>query len=596
MTRDGIAGGIARGVGEGRVTGDVRVRALLPRTVPARIVAGVCALFLLGACEPSGDAPDMILVGGPVWTGASPEEGAAGPDHETPTGVAIRGDRIEAVGSAEEIEALAGPDTRRIDLNGRTLLPGFMDSHTHFIDGGFELASVHLRDASTPQEFVRRIAERARSRPGEWILGGQWDHQLWGGELPRREWIDSVTPGTPVFVNRLDGHMGLANTEALEAAGVDADTPTPPGGEIVRDERGRPTGVLKNGAQTLVREAIPPPTEEEMDRALQSAAEHALSLGITHVVDVGSDRNSWASLETYRRARARGELPLRVYAAVPLSEWERLAAYVADEGRGDDRLWWGGLKAYVDGSLGSSTAWFHEPYLGEPGNTGLVVNDTVDLARWIVRADSAELHVAVHAIGTRANDWLLDAFARARDRNGPRDRRFRIEHAQHLTREAIRQIGQEGVIASMQPYHAIDDGRWAEDRIGPERIRTTYAFRSLLDAGARLAFGSDWTVAPLDPIEGLYAAVTRRTIDRANPGGWVPEEKIALEEALRAYTAGTAYASFREGELGRVEPGYRADLVVLSRDLFSVEPEEIREVTVEMTLVDGEVVYEGGGP
>nr|NIP57027.1 amidohydrolase [Gemmatimonadota bacterium]NIR77422.1 amidohydrolase [Gemmatimonadota bacterium]NIT85943.1 amidohydrolase [Gemmatimonadota bacterium]NIU29763.1 amidohydrolase [Gemmatimonadota bacterium]NIV60172.1 amidohydrolase family protein [Gemmatimonadota bacterium] len=515
-----------------------------------------------------------------------------GAPEDAPTGIAIRDGRVQAVGSAEEIDALAGPETRRIELQGRRVLPGFMDSHTHFIDGGFELSAVQLRDASTPEEFARRIGAFAEEHPGEWITGGQWDHQLWGGELPRRDWIDPVTGETPVYVTRLDGHMGLANSAALAAAGIDADTESPPGGEIVRYPDGRPTGILRDAAQALVRDSIPPPSDEEVDRALQAAAERAVSLGVTHVVDVGSDRSSWRSLEAYRRAHERGQLPLRVYAAVPLSDWERMAEYVDDEGRGDDRLWWGGLKAYVDGSLGSSTAWFYEPYVGEPDNTGLVVTDTADLRSWIASADSAGLHVMVHAIGTRANDWLLDAFAQARERNGPRDRRFRIEHAQHLTDDAIRRIAEEEVIASMQPYHAIDDGRWAESRIGHRRALGTYAFRSLVEAGAILAFGSDWTVAPLDPLQGVYAAVTRRTIDGANPEAWIPEQKISLQETLRAYTGGVAYASYREEDLGRLEPGFRADLVVLSDDLFMVEPGEIPGVEVELTMVDGEVVFE----
>jgi predicted amidohydrolase YtcJ len=265
---------------------------------------------------------------------------------------------------------------------------------------------------------------------------------------------------------------------------------------------------------------------------------------------------------------------------------------VNSDGRGDHRLSWGGLKAFVDGSLGSSTAWFYRPYDDAPETSGLVVTDTTELWRQIVEADSAGLHVIVHAIGDRANDWLLDAFRDARSLNGPRDRRFRIEHAQHLSEEAIRRMGAEGVIASMQPYHAIDDGRWAEKRIGPARIRSTYAFRSLLDAGARLAFGSDWTVAPIDPLQGIYAAVTRRTLDGAWPGGWVPEQRIGVEEALVAYTANGAYASYLEQVLGTLEPGKYADLVVLSEDILAIDPTRIAEVKVDLTMVEGEVVYE----
>lgn len=565
--------------------------AALRASAPVAGTTTLCLLFLLSGCENVAPEPDLILVGGPIWTGNS----TATPDTATPTGIAVRDGRVLAVGSAAEIEALAGSATMRIDLDGRAVLPGLMDSHTHFLDGGFELSAVQLRDAATPAEFIRRIGAYAREHPDEWIRGGQWDHTLWGGELPRRDWIDSVTLETPVFVSRLDGHMGLANTAALNAAGIGASTPDPPGGAIVRYPDGRPTGILKDAAQGLLSEAIPARSDEEMDRALLSAVDHAVARGVTHVVDVGSGGDQWRTLEAYRRAHAAGELPIRVYVAVPLSEWERLAGFVERNGHGDERLWWGALKGFVDGSLGSSTAWFYEPYVGEPDNTGLVVTDTADLRSWIVDADSVGLHLLVHAIGTRANDWLLDAFADARRRNGPRDRRFRIEHAQHLTDEAIQRIAAEGVIAAMQPYHAIDDGRWAEERIGHERALRTYAFRDLLDAGAILAFGSDWTVAPLDPLAGIYAAVTRRTIDGANPNGWIPEQKLTLEETLRAYTEGAAYASFREDRLGRLAPGYLADLVVLSGDIFALEPELVPDLEVDLTMVDGRVVWTATG-
>jgi predicted amidohydrolase YtcJ len=300
---------------------------------------------------------------------------------------------------------------------------------------------------------------------------------------------------------------------------------------------------------------------------------------------------SWTNLGTYRRAHEAGRLPLRVYSVVPLASWERLRDFMEAEGSGDDRLWWGGLKGFVDGSLGSTTAWFYEPYTDDPGTSGLMTTDTASLRRWIHEADAAGLQVIVHAIGDRANDWLLDVYRSAADANGPRDRRFRIEHAQHLTREAIARFAPQEVVASMQPYHAADDGRWAEKRIGPERIRTTYAFRSLLDADAVLAFGSDWTVAPIDPILGIDAAVTRRTIDGLNPGGWVPEERITLEETLGAYTRGAARAGFREGVTGVLEPGAYADLVILSGNPFATAPDELLDLRVDRTVVEGRTVF-----
>ncbi len=551
-----------------------------------RVAVGLLAGALLAACGdgmPEREA-DLILTGGRVWFGPdAPTEPDAGP-----TAIAIAGGKVLAIGTDAEIEAQAGASTRRIALEGRRVVPGIIDSHTHFIGGGFELAGVQLRDAATPQEFARRIGEFAAAHPDTWITGGQWDHELWDGELPRRDWIDSLTRENPVFVSRLDGHMGLANSRALTLAGVTAETPDPAGGTIVRYADGRPTGILKDAAQSLVYRVMPAPSEAESDRALQAAVDHALERGVTMVTDMGS----WADLETYRRARDRGELRIRVYSIVPIATWQRLTEYVDREGRGDHRLFWGGLKGFVDGSLGSTTAWFYEPYDDAPGTSGLVVSDTAQLERWIAAGDSAGLQVVIHAIGDRANDWLLEAFRRAREANGARDRRFRIEHAQHLTREAIRRIAADGVIPSMQPYHAIDDGRWAEKRIGPERIKTTYPFRSLLDAGARLAFGSDWTVAPIDPHAGLFAAVTRRTLDGANPEGWVPGEKIGVAEAMTAYTADAAYAAHLDAVLGTLSPGKYADLAVLSDDIFAIDPAAIADVKVELTIVEGEVVYQ----
>jgi predicted amidohydrolase YtcJ len=466
-----------------------------------------------------------------------------------------------------------------------------MDSHTHFLAGGFELAGVQLRDAATPADFTHRIGAYAKRHPAEWVTGGTWDHELWGGELPRRDWVDSVTAKTPVFVSRLDGHMALANTRALELAGIGSETADPPGGTIVRYPDGRPTGILKDAAQALVERVMPAPSDAERDRALRAAVEHAVARGVTLVADMGS----WEGLATYRRGYAKGNLPLRVYGVVPIATWQRLADLVAKEGGGDHHLFWGGVKGFVDGSLGSTTAWFYQPYDDATDTRGLVVTDTTELWRSIVSADSAGLQVMVHAIGDRANDWLLDTYRDAASLNGARDRRSRIEHAQHLSRGALPRFAELGVIASMQPYHAIDDGRWAEKRIGPDRIKTTYAFRSLLDAGARLAFGSDWTVAPIDPLFGIHAAVTRRTIDGANPGGWIPAQKITVEEALAAYTINAAYANRQDDVLGTLEPGKYADLVVLSDDILTIDPVQIEKTRVDLTLVEGKLVYERRG-
>jgi predicted amidohydrolase YtcJ len=553
-------------------------------------VAGVAVIALvtsvLGSCQGGEMAnADLILTNGMVWTGVEGEAPAEA--------VAVAGRRIVAVGSVGEVESWRGPTTRVIDLDGRLATPGIIDAHTHFVQGGFQLSSVDLRDADSPEEFVRRIGEFAAGLPeGVWVTGGDWDHEAWGGELPRAAWIDAAVPDRPVFVSRLDGHMAVANSRALALAGVTAETPDPEGGAIVRDPgTGAPQGVLKDEAMSLVFSVIPRPTEEELDGAVRAAAAHALSLGVTQVHDMGT----WDHLESYRRAQARGELPLRVYSVVPMATLERLSDFVAREGRGDERLWWGGLKAFVDGSLGSTTAWFYEPYADEPGTSGLLTTDTTRLRQDILRADREGLHAIVHAIGDRANDWLLDVYAEARALNGDWDRRFRVEHAQHLSPAAIGRFGAEGVIPSMQPYHAIDDGRWAEKRIGADRLGTTYAFRSLLDAEANIAFGSDWTVAPLSPLLGVYAAATRRTLDGANPDGWVPAQRITVEEALTAYTVGAAFAGYAEDRVGTLQPGMLADLAVFDRNLLAVDRVEIETAGVDLTIVDGRIVFEREG-
>jgi predicted amidohydrolase YtcJ len=541
------------------------------------------ALLCLGAGaavgEPAASTADVIYLNARVWTGV--------PDMASAEAFATRGEHIVAVGSRSEVSALRGAQTQVVDLGNAFVSPGFIDNHVHFLTGGLALAQVDLRDARSRQEFTARIAAAARERPGRWITEGNWDHETWGGELPTRAWIDEATGSTPVFVSRLDGHMALANGEALRRAGISAQTPDPPGGEIVRDAKGEPTGILKDAALDLVMNVIPPPSDAELDAALARATAYALSRGVTQVHDMGM--GDWRSLQTYERARDRNALKLRIYAFLALADHERLAVRVREQGKGSDWLRWGALKGFVDGSLGSTTAWFHAPYSDAPKTSGLTVVNPEELKKQVQAADRANLHIAVHAIGDRANDWLLDVYAGlpAQDR----DRRLRIEHAQHLTPEAIRKFASLNVIASMQPYHTIDDGRWAAKRIGAERLRGAYAFRSLLEAGAKLTFGSDWPVAPMDPLLGIYAAVTRRTLDDANPDGWIPAEKITVEQALRAYTVTNAYAGLQEQSIGVIAPGRLADFVVLSGSPFEVAANDIPKIRVLRTVVGGREQY-----
>jgi predicted amidohydrolase YtcJ len=516
-----------------------------------------------------------------VWTG--------NPARPWAEALAAQGDTILAVGDTASIQKLITPRTRLLDAHGGMVTPGLIDSHVHFLEGGLSLSSVQLRDARSKEEFVARIkAFAATVPPGTWITGGDWDHKNWGGDLPRKEWIDAATPKNPVWINRLDGHTSLANSLALAAAKVDKKTHNVEGGEIVRDASGEPTGILKDNAKGLVDRAMPAPSAEMMDRALDAAMKYVAARGVTSVVHMGT----WDDLAVFRRAHKDGRSQTRIRAAVPLSTFRRLAVTVANDGRGDDWLSIGSLKAFVDGSLGSHTAAFLEPFTDAPNDTGLLVNSEETLYLWTREATSLHLQVMVHAIGDRAVRMQLNIFERVWNEQHPADPRFRIEHAQHIAPSDLARFAGAGVIASMQPYHAIDDGRWAEKVIGPERAKTSYAFRSLLDAHARLAFGSDWDVAPPTPLEGIYAAVTRRTLDDKNPDGWVPAQKITVEEALRAYTSDAAYAEFAEKRKGTLEVGKLADFVLLDRDLTQIPAPEIRYVRVLATVVGGKTLFE----
>lgn len=528
---------------------------------------------------------DLILSNGKIWTG----------DRNRPLAeaVAVTGNRITAVGTTAEVLKARGEATRVIDLRKRLVTPGFIDNHVHFVSGGLQLSSVNLRDAKSPQEFARRIGEFAKTLPkGGWITGGDWDHELWNPvQLPTRQMIDELTPDHPVFVSRLDGHMALANSLALRLAGVARDMPDPAGGTIIRDSRGEPTGLLKDNAMDPVWAVIPSPTLEQRIDAARAALRQAARVGLTSLCDMSGGDAAFEDFRAYQRLLREGALTARIYLFVPLLSWPRLAAAGVEKDFGDPRLRVGGLKGFADGSLGSSTAWFFEPYDDNPNNSGLrmpgLENGTMRNA--VRGAIAANLHLAIHAIGDRANDEILAIYEQ--DKTGP-ERRYRIEHAQHLNPALIKRFAAGRVIASMQPYHAIDDGRWADRKIGKRRSAYTYAFRSLLDAKAILTFGSDWTVAPLDPLLGIYAAVTRRTIDGKNPAGWVPEQKISVEEALRCYTLNNAYAMFREQELGKIAPGYLADLVVLSDDILSIPPEAIERTSVDLTIVDGRIAFQ----
>ena len=505
--------------------------------------------------------------------------------------VVVDANKIIFVGSNDDAKSLIDPSTNVIDLNGKLMLPGFIDNHVHFITGGFYVLGIDLRPANSTTEFKQILKNYSQKYPNKWITGGYWDHEKWEvKDLPTNKMIDEVVSQQPVFVDRLDGHMGVANSYALKLAGITKDTESPDGGLIVKDPKtGEPTGVLKDNAMNLVTKFIPQPSADENYEALLAALDEAKRLGITSVQDI-----TYAdALTAFQKAKDEDKLTCRIFTRWPISDYHDHVDKNIKAGYGDDYIRMGSLKAFADGSLGSSTAWFFDRYDQDTLTTGLAMDIITDesMEKWSVDADKNGLQLSVHAIGDKANSYMLDLFAKITKENPKWDRRFRLEHAQHVKFEDIPRFKQLGVIASVQPYHCIDDGAWAEKRIGPERIKYTYPFKSFLDAGVKMCFGTDWYVAPLNPLLGLYAAVTRRTLDNKNPDGWIPEQKISIEDAIKCYTINSAYASFEENIKGSIEIGKLADFIVLSDDILTIDPVKIKDAKVVMTIFDGKVIY-----
>ena len=563
------------------------------RTFSSYLLGGnVLSLFLAAsvgiaqAAHHANDSKVVEYINGIIWTGTS------GQNYQASIMV-TEGNKISYVGNQRPAKLVA--DTV-VDLKGGFVIPGLIDNHVHFIEGGAGLAAVQLRDAKTKKEFISRIAVQAKSlSAGQWVLYGNWDHESWGGELPEKEWIDEQTGDTPVFVMRIDGHMGFVNSAALKLAGITRDSKQPAGGEIVFNEDGEPTGVLKDTALDPILAVLPSPTDEELLKAVDAAQRHALSLGLTQVHVMTASANESDAYRPFVLADQKGLLRLRTIVYTPIQQWQDVLADKSNKGSiynySSDLLRWGGFKGLTDGALGSTTAWFYDPYLDAPDKTGFPLIDQKDLEIMLSDSDATSVDVAIHAIGDRAIDAVIEAMQNVAGDNIA-NKRYRIEHFQHPSKAAIEALAAHKIVASMQPYHAIDDGRWAEKRIGAERILTTYAFKTILDDGGILSFGSDWPVAPLAPLKGIYAAVTRQTIDGANPDGWMPQEKISVDQALRAYTASNAYAVNEDSIGGTLESGKRADFVVLDQDLRTMPAEDIADATVRMTVLNGVVEYQ----
>lgn len=551
------------------------------------VAFGTILLAGTGGCVTSMDErpATLVIVNARVWTGTDREAEA----------VAVVDDRISAVGSNAAVRRLIRDQTRIIDAGGRRVIPGITDSHIHIVSGGLQLARLNLRDVQSRQAFVDAVASAAAGAPSNaWVLGGRWSVESWADPSPpRKEWLDSVTVGHPLFLSRMDGHQGLANSEALRLAGIDAHgPPDPTGGDIERDPTTHePTGILKDAAMDLVSRLIPPTSDEDQYQALLRAMRHLNGLGVTCVHDVSGPEDLPAML----RAHDEGVMTVRIRKFLSVADWRTSIEEVRGFPINDAWLRVGGFKAYMDGSMGSRTAYMYRPYADSSPDadypSGILSDQATppkELRHMIETTDRAGLQSAVHAIGDEANHVLLDAYAAVARKNGSRDRRHRIEHAQHLLPEDIPRFAELGVVASMQPHHKADDGRYADKALGPDRLAGSYAFRSLMKSGALVCFGSDWPVVTCDPFAGMAAAVTARTLDGKT---WIGSESISIDDALRAYTINAARSGFAEDEIGTIERGKCADLVVLDRDILTVPPEQIEGTRAMVTVVGGRIVH-----
>lgn len=553
------------------------------------------AAFSLSAQEtpPSYRGVELVLTHGDIYT--------ADPALRRVEAIAIQDGKIVAVGTAKEIQHWVGTNTRVVDLEGKFVMPGFNDAHTHMVDGGLRLLRVNVEDTHSLGEFQQRIRERLQEfEQGEWIVGSGWDQSLWKeNRMPTRQDLDAVSTDHPMIFQRVDGHSSVANSLALEKAGITRDTPNPEGGDIVRDDKGEPTGWLKEAADEIVWGLVPLASREMRKRGLLLAMQEAARLGITSVQD-DSIRNAsmpkgldWDSYLAWKELKDEGKLTLRVTEWLPFNSSVDDLKKMRDEiGATDPWLKAGALKALVDGSGGSLTAAMLEPFANAPGNSGILRYEPDQLKKMVVDRDAAGFQLAIHAIGDRANRVTLDAFEAARQINQRKDARDRVEHAQFVHPDDFHRFKDLGVIASMQPSHLLSDIRWAATILGPRRYREAYAWNSMLEAGARLAYGTDYPVEVLSPMRGLYAALTRQAEDGTPEGGWVPSEKIGIADAIRAYTWGSAFAEFEEHRKGTLSPGKFADLIILSRDITRATPRQVLQTEVLLTLVDGRIVYE----
>lgn len=571
---------------KGRFATDLHGCARILLCVPLLVLVADSAVNVNAAEKPT--PPDTIFLHGDIYTGTPGKRAQA---------MAVRGERILAVGSDSEIQKLKGKHTRIIDLGGKFVMPGFNDAHVHLAYAGLEKLQVELAGVRSLAEMQERIAASARSAPpGEWLTGRGWDHTLWPEQkLPTRQDLDSVTGDHPAIFTRVDGHIAVANSAALKFAGITRSSSDPHGGKIDHDPQGEPTGILRETAKDNLLAKLPPPSLAQRRRALELALADAAQWGITSA----QDNSTWEDFLVLEDMEREGKLTLRVSEWLPFNApLPLLQAHRAHHPQSDNMLHTTMLKGFLDGSLGSRTAALLASYADDPGNTGLPQYEQAPLDQTAVERVRAGFQLGFHAIGDRAVEMALQAFAEAerdareRGESPSQGFRFRIEHAQVTTPEQVKRFKKLGVIASMQPTHLLTDMRWAEARLGKERAAHSYAWKEFLDAGVPLAFGTDYPVEPITPLRGLYAAVTRRSENGKQE--YFPGEKLTIAQAIAAYTTGSAYAEFAERDKGRLEPGMLADFIVLDRDITKVQPAEILKTQVLRTVVAGRTVYGSG--
>ena len=565
----------------------MRTKVLLP-ILTILFVAAVATVALVHS-KPLGEQPAVrttYYVHGRIYTND--------PANPWADAMAVSEGKISCIGKMDHVlldcgGAQEGAET--VQLKGRFVMPGFNDAHVHLGEAAADMLAVPLTGVPSVEELQKRVADAvAAHKPGEWITGGGWDHTLWPEKkFPNRAQLDAVAPKNPVILTHISGHVAVANSLALKKAEIDKSTPNPPGGEIERDADGEPTGMLKeDAAMSMVKVRIPDPPVEVRRHGIEMVLEEVAKNGVTSV----QDYSDWEDFKVYKQLKEEGKLTVRITEwltfTLPLDDLQNLRA---QGGTRDPWLKTGALKAFTDGAMGSRTAAMLEPYSDDPSTSGILTNDPQKLRAMAIERDKAGFQLAFHAIGDRANRIALDVFEAVAKANGPRDRRDRIEHAQVVAPEDFPRFAKLNVIASMQPSHQTTDMRWAEERIGSERIKGAYAWATMLKNGVRLAFGTDYSVEPINPFRGLHACVTRERPEGGPKGGWEPQERISLEDCIRAYTSGSAYAQFEEGKKGELKQGEYADFVILSDDLTKIPPAQYLNTRVLYTIVGGRTVY-----